>query len=87
LAFSVSPPLVPVQDAPLGGAGGGELAVTETVADWLMLPPAPVQVSTYCDVELSAPVDSEPLVDTEPLQDPVAVHAVAFVELQLNMAA
>jgi len=41
LAFSVSPPLVAVHDAPLGG---GVLAVTDTVADWLALPPVPVQV-------------------------------------------
>jgi hypothetical protein len=41
LALSVSEPLVPVQDKPLGG---GVLAVTLTVADWLALPPAPVHV-------------------------------------------
>jgi hypothetical protein len=41
LALRVSEPLVPVQDKPVGG---GVLAVTVTVADWLALPPAPVQV-------------------------------------------
>ena len=40
LAFSVSEPLVPEQDRPAGG--GGEPTVT--VADWVALPPAPVQV-------------------------------------------
>ena len=41
LALSVSEPLVPVQDKPVGG---GVFAVTVTVADWLALPPVPVQV-------------------------------------------
>jgi hypothetical protein len=44
-ARSVSEPLVPVQDIPVGGATGGALAVTVTVADWLALPPVPVQVN------------------------------------------
>jgi hypothetical protein len=41
--FSVSGPLVPVQDKPVGG--GGALELTLTVADWVAVPPAPVQVS------------------------------------------
>jgi hypothetical protein len=40
-AFKVSVPLVPVHDNPVGG---GVLDATDTVADWLALPPAPVQV-------------------------------------------
>jgi hypothetical protein len=44
LALNVSVPLVPVQDSPPVGGGGGLLAVTVTVADWLALPPVPVQV-------------------------------------------
>ena len=44
-AFRVSEPLVPVHDNPVGGGGGGVLAVTVTVADWLALPPVPVQVN------------------------------------------
>jgi hypothetical protein len=40
-ARRVSVPLVPVQDNPVGG---GVLEATDTVADWLALPPAPVQV-------------------------------------------
>ena len=40
------------------GAG----AVTETVAVCVALPPAPVQVSTYVALALSAPLDCEPLV-------------------------
>jgi hypothetical protein len=42
LALNVSVPLVPVQDSP--PVGGGVLAATVTVADWLALPPVPVQV-------------------------------------------
>jgi hypothetical protein len=40
--LSVSDPLVPEQDGPLGG--GVEPVVTATVADWVALPPAPAQV-------------------------------------------
>ena len=43
-AFRVSGPLVPVQDEPLS-AEAAALAVTVTVADWLALPPVPVQVN------------------------------------------
>ena len=43
LALSVSEPLVPVQDKPVGTGGGGEAALTATVADWVTLPPVPVQ--------------------------------------------
>ena len=43
-ARSVSEPLVPLHDSPVGGGGGGALAATVTVADWLALPPVPVQV-------------------------------------------
>jgi hypothetical protein len=39
--LSVSGPLVPEQDKPVGG----EAPLTVTVADWVALPPAPVQVS------------------------------------------
>jgi hypothetical protein len=41
-ACSVSEPLEPVQEA---AVGGGALAATVTVADWLALPPVPVQVN------------------------------------------
>ncbi len=40
-ARNVNVPLVPVHDIPVGG---GVLEATDTVADWLALPPAPVQV-------------------------------------------
>ncbi len=42
-------------------------------------PPGPVQVSSNSVSRLSSPVDIEPLVDTAPLQPPLAVHAVASV--------
>ena len=41
LTFRARVPLVPVQEAVVGV---GALAVTATVADWLALPPVPVQV-------------------------------------------
>ena len=40
LALSVNGPLVPVQDKPVGALTG---ALTATVADWVALPPVPVQ--------------------------------------------
>ena len=41
LAFRVKGPLVPEQDKPAGAPTGG---LTVTVADWVALPPVPVQV-------------------------------------------
>ena len=63
------------------GAGGFE--VTVTVAVWLAVPPAPVQVNVKSVVLLKAPVGCEPpLVASVPLQPPEAVQLVALVELQ-----
>jgi hypothetical protein len=45
LARSVNEPLVPVQDKPVGALTGGVAALTATVADWVAVPPAPVQLS------------------------------------------
>jgi len=45
-----------------------------------------VQVNTYLDVAFSGPVDCEPLLVTDPLQAPEAVHEVAFVERHASMA-
>jgi hypothetical protein len=50
---------------------------TVTVVDCVAEPPGPVQVSSYSDVLVSAPVDQVPLVATAPCQPPEAVHAVA----------
>jgi hypothetical protein len=58
---------------------------TVTVADWVAVPPVPVQVNSYSVVLESAPVDQVPLVAKAPCQPPEAVHAVAFSELQLRV--
>lgn len=52
-----------------------------------MLPPTPVQVSEYLPVPVSAPVGWVPEVALAPDQLPDALHAVAFVEDQVSVAA
>jgi hypothetical protein len=47
-------------------------AATVTVTECESDPPDPVQVRSYVDVALSAPVDTLPLVAFVPLQDPEA---------------
>jgi hypothetical protein len=84
-AFKVSEPLVPVHDNPVGGGGGGVLAVTVTVADWLALPPVPVQFSVYVLFVVMVSMDTVPWVAMEPDQDPDAVQAVALVEDQVSI--
>ena len=64
-----------------GGAGG---TVTETETVWLTLPPVPEQVSVKLVAELSAVLDSVPLVARSPLQPPDAEQLVAPVELQVS---
>jgi hypothetical protein len=85
LAFSVREPLVPEQDKPVGTGGDGEDALTATVADWVALPPVPVQFNVKVLVAVTAPVDCEPLVATDPLQAPEAVQDVALVEDQVKV--
>ena len=63
----------------------GFVMLTVTEAMWL--PPAPVQVSVNVVAALNAPVVALPLVVSAPLQPPEAVHALAFVELQVSVAA
>lgn len=65
----------------------GAAADTVTVADCVADPPAPVQVSMYLVVAFSAAVLFEPLIASDPLQPPEAVHAVALVADQLNIDA
>jgi hypothetical protein len=65
------------------GAG----AVTDTVADWLALPPVPVQVSTYVALADRAPVDCEPDTALLPDQAPEAAHEVALVADQVRVDA
>jgi hypothetical protein len=59
--------------------------VTVTVAT-LLVPPAPLQVSTY-DVVVMSEIFSVPLVALDPPQPPDAIHEVALVELQINVEA
>lgn len=60
-------------------------AVTDTDAVAVAVPPAPEQVSVYVDVWLRAPVAKEPLVDCEPLQEPLAEQEVVLVDAQVNV--
>jgi hypothetical protein len=66
------------------GAGAGE--VTDTVADCVPTPPGPVQVSEYVSFAVKAPVDCEPLTGLAPDQAPEAMHEVALLDDQVNMA-
>ncbi len=61
--------------------------VTETVALCDDEPPAPVHVSVYLVVAVSAVVACEPLAASEPLQPPEAAHEVALVEDQVKVEA
>lgn len=65
----------------------GAADVTVAVADWLPLPPGPVQVRVYVTLAVSAPVDCEPLTALLPDQPPDAVQAVALVDDQFKVAA
>ena len=63
----------------------GTGAETVTVADCEAEPPAPVQVSVYLVVAVSAAVANEPLTGSDPLHPPDAVQVVALVEDQLRV--
>jgi hypothetical protein len=63
--------------------GAGE--VTETVADWLALPPVPVQVRPKVELAVRAPVDCEPLAALAPDQAPEAAQEVALVADQVSV--
>jgi hypothetical protein len=79
-----APPLTTVEGAALSVAVGGAAMVTVTVATGLA-PPGSVHVSEKVVSAVSAPVVWVPLVATRPLQPPEAVHAVALVELHVNV--
>jgi hypothetical protein len=64
----------------------GALALTVTVVDWVVAPPAPVHVSSNSVVFESFPVDQSPVVLTGPCQPPLAVQAVASVAIQWSVA-
>jgi hypothetical protein len=77
-----APPLATdAGDAEMATVGAG---TTVTVADWVALPPGPVQVSEKVDVAATAPV-TLPLVGCAPLQAPPAVQAVALVVVHDNV--
>ncbi len=71
-----------------GSAVNVAVGMTLTVAVAAgLVPPGPVQVSVYIVFTASAAVDLVPLAAKVPLQPPPAIHAVAFVEVQVRMAA
>ena len=65
---------------------GAAAAIVLIVTDCAAVPPLPVQVRVYWVVAVSAEVEIVPLSGCAPLQPPDAMHDVAFVELQLNIA-
>jgi hypothetical protein len=60
--------------------------VTDTVADWVALPPALLHVNTKVASALSAPLDWKPRIAFAPDQEPEAVHEVALVDDQFKVA-
>ena len=67
--------------------GAGDGALTVTVTEAVSLPPLPEHVSVkVCEV-VSVPVDSEPAVDLEADQAPLASHPMALTDDQLNVVA
>ena len=82
LTFSVRGPLLTGHATPLTGGGAGEAidTVTLCVAD----PPVPVQTRVYFVVAVRSEVLAEPLVGSDPVQPPDAVHDVALVDDQVS---
>jgi hypothetical protein len=64
----------------------GAAPATETVAVWVAAPPGPRHVSSNSVVLVMASVDSEPLVETDPVQPPELVQLVAPLLLQVRIA-
>ena len=60
-------------------------AAIETAADFVMLPPAPEHARVKVFAAVSAPVLAVPDVAFVPVQPPLAVQLVAFVELHVNV--
>lgn len=60
-------------------------ALTVTVDEAVALSVPLVQVIVYVDVWFRAPVDELPLVALVPLQAPLALQAVALVELHVKV--
>lgn len=82
---------VRVDEAPVARLVGFAASVTVgagttvTVADWLAVPPVPVQASVYVVVLATAPVLALPVVAFVPVQPPVAVQVVALVDDQVRV--
>jgi hypothetical protein len=74
----VPPLLTDVGDADSVTVGAGVGVDTDTEAVRCVVPPAPVQLSVYDALAVSAPVLWEPEVAFDPLQQPEAVQDVAF---------
>ena len=83
VSVEVAPAIIDVGEAEKVTVGIGA-GVTDTVADWDALPPAPVHVSVYVVVAVGATL-CVPLTALVPVQPPEAVHAVALVLLQVSV--
>jgi hypothetical protein len=88
VSVEVAPLAIGLGLAVSAAVGMGLAAVTATVAAAAVLvPPEPVQISEYVVSAVKAPVLWLPLLANAPVQPPEALHAVALVELQVNVAA
>jgi hypothetical protein len=74
---AAAPLLMVLGEAEKLNVGAGLL--TDTVADCVALPPAPLQVKVKVELLVSAPEDCEPLTAFAPAQAPEAVQEVALV--------
>jgi hypothetical protein len=64
----------------------GAALLTVTIADWVLEPPGPVQVTPNSELFDNAPVDHVPMVGMAPFQLPLAEQLCAFVVLQVRVA-
>jgi hypothetical protein len=80
------PPLVIVLGLALKLTVAEGFELTVTVAVCAAVPPAPLQVSVYVEVLVSAPVDCVPAIPLAPDQAPEATQEVAFVDDQVSVA-
>ena len=65
--------------------GPGVEVTTSTVTDWMVVPPAPLQMSVYVLLALRAPLLTDPLVARIPDHAPDAMHDVASVLVQVSV--
>jgi hypothetical protein len=79
-------------DAPLATAVGAAVKVTVGAGTTVtvcvagaLVPPGPVQVSEYVVLAVNTAVARVPAAGKDPFQPPPAVHAEAFVELQVRV--